>query len=399
MSNWIREAEAALTAGGRTYAENGAEVTPSHAPPILDATGARALLAPFFAAFMWAALVFREQQAHSTLEPLALGLRVLAYALTLRALRVLFALGERIKLAWQRRRYALVVSPEGLFFRAPDRDVVVPRENVLNIKEQAATALGARSSQRWAEVYVVTHPDSGRLFVTLPPIFGHSPRALAEQLMRWRGAPEHAPLAATSTILTADGGSEELPSRLWERVAAGEAVPGVVPIRHGNGWLKGGPYASMLLGLAVLDGYVRLPAQAQSALDPTPALLLAAALVFMPLAWAFLTRASLRKRRGLSLVLTPSALLSRSRGGSIVSAAWNSVSRIDVFSRSSWSLLKGAYDAQTLVVQRKREANVQCTEVFLAVPVEVAAGLCEAYKRAAVSATDAEVEGDSQSVT
>src|ERR1700759_2835867 len=86
-SNWISDAEAALTSG---TASDSADIVDIHAPAVLDADGARALIAPFLAGFMWAAVVFRELQTHSSLDPMALLFRVLALSLTLRAMRVLF---------------------------------------------------------------------------------------------------------------------------------------------------------------------------------------------------------------------------------------------------------------------------------------------------------------------
>jgi hypothetical protein len=379
MANWIREAEHALGAAGAPSVHSSAEVVEKHAPALIDANGARALVAPFLAGFMWAALVFRETQIHSTLEPLALLLRLLAYALTLRAVRLLWVLAGRIRLALQRSRFGLVLTREGLFLRAPDRDVVVPQEDILEIREQAATALGSRATQRWADVYLITRPETGRVYLALPPIFGHSPRALAEQLMRWRhGAPDPAP--------PVDVTKDELPNRLWDRAAQGEAIADVVAIAHGQRWLARGPYASMLLGLAVLDGYVRLPAQARDQLEPGPALMLASALVIVPAAWAFFTRARLRSRRGLSLVLTPGALLVRAARGSAIRLPWSDITRVEVHSRNSWSLLRGAFDARTLLVHRKQEISAQLTEDFLALPIDVVAGLCEVYRKRAVVA-------------
>ena len=379
MSHWIREAEAALS-GKRTPERDGAEagevdVVEHHAPTLLDAGFARALTAPFLAGFMWAAVVFRETQAQSSLDPLALLLRVLSLALTLRALVVLWRLALRLRLALRWKRYALVLTDQGLLYRTPETDVVVPKTDLLDVREQAATALSARSGARWADVYVVTQPESGRAYIALPPIFRRSPRALAELLMRWRGAPEPAsqPLAAST---------ESLPSRLWERAAAGESLPGVVAVRHGSGWLKRGPYASMLLGIAVLDGFLRLPAAAQRAVNPMPALLLAAALVIVPLAWVVFTRRSLSAKGGLTLVLSPAELLTRTRGG-IVRVPWSSVTRVEVQSRTSWSLVQGAYEARNLVLHRERESNTVVAEAFLGMPIDVVAGLCDAYRKRA----------------
>jgi hypothetical protein len=250
--------------------------------------------------------------------------------------------------------------------------------DVLDVREQQAVALGARGINNSADVYVVTHPSSGRTHVALPPVFAASPRALAERLMRWRGmGPAATPLPAASV--------EPLPSKLWERTANGEALEGVVAIRHGNGWLKRGPYASMLLGIAVLDGFLRLPSQAQHSINPTPALLLAGLLVIVPVGWYVLTRGSLRARRGLALVLSPVDVLSRARSG-VIRAPWDSVSRVEIQSRMSWSLLQGGHSSRTLDIQRRdREAGIQCAESFMEVPIEVVAGLCDAFRKAAAN--------------
>jgi hypothetical protein len=376
MSNWIADAEAALSIRKRSpQSTTDIDIVDTHMPALLDASSARALLSPFFAAFMWAAVVFRETQTHSSLDPLALLLRVLALAMTLRALGVLWSFAQRLRLVLQWRRYGLVVTDEGLLFRAPDRDVVVQVEDVLDVREQHAIATSAHSGGRSANVYVVTHPSTGRTHVALPPVFAASPRALAERLMRWRGmAGETKALPSTS--------SEPLPSKLWDRSAAGEVLEGVVVIRHGNNWMKRGPYASMLLGIAVLDGFIRLPTQAQQTINPVPALLLAAALVIVPGAWYLFTRASLRSRNGLALVLSPQDVLSRERSG-VQRAAWTSVSRVEVYARSSWSLLQGAHTTRTLIIHRQREASVQCAETFMDTPIEVTAALCDAYRKQA----------------
>ena len=396
MPNWIEDAEAALRRDRMPSAESSAEVIETYAPPLLDATGARALVAPFLAGFMWAALVFRETQTHSTLEPLALLFRVLAYALTLRAVRVSIDLFRRVRLALQRSRYGLVLTRDGLLLRLPGHDVVIPHDDILAIHEQHASALGAQTTRHWADVFVVTRPETGRLFIALPPIFGHSPRRLAEQLMRWRGARDRDEDAPEVTAEAPHDDVEQiLPSRLWERVAQGEQLPGVAAVRHGYGWLERGPYASVLLGLAVLDGYVRLPTQAARALNPLPALLLAGALVILPSAWVLLTRARLGSRRGLALVVSRGALLLRAGRSGVARVPWSSITRVEVVSRSSWSLLKGAHDSRTLVAQRKRESNLQCRADFMAVPVEVVVGLCEHYrKRAVASASSAADAGE-----
>src|ERR1700712_1238400 len=217
MSSWIQEAEAALTSRKLSpNSESDIEIVDAHAPALLDASGARALMSPFLAGFMWAAVVFRETQTHSTLDPLALLLRVLALSMTLRAVGVLWSFARKLRLLLQHRRYGLVLTDEGVLFRAPDRDVVVPISDVLDIREQEAASLSARASSSGAEVYLVTHPNSARTHVALPPLFAASPRALAERLMRWRGmGPAATPLPAASAEPLS------LPSKLWERIASG----------------------------------------------------------------------------------------------------------------------------------------------------------------------------------
>jgi hypothetical protein len=373
MSNWIRAAEAALE--GRPSEGIAAEVLPGSAPPLLDANGVRALVSPFLASFMWAAAVFRETQAHQPLDPLALLFRVLALALSLRALRLLIQLSGRLRIWLARQRYALALTPEGLLFRAPRGDVVVARAAILDVREHGGD-WGGKSGRRWADVYVITHPDSDRLFVALPPVFERTPGVLAETLMRWRGAVEPASEAAPAT-------AEPLVSKLWERVAQGERVPGVVGIRHGSAWLQRGPYASVLLGLAVLDGFLRLPPSARIQVSLGPALLLGAALVVVPVGWIVFTRASLTARQGLALVLTPAELLVRTRAG-VQRVAWSSVMRIEVQSRTTWSILQGAHETRQLVVHRKGEPSIQCGEAFLSVPADVVAGLCDAYRKGLV---------------
>jgi hypothetical protein len=384
MSNWIADAEAALSSRKVSpHSTTDIDIVDTHSPTLLDANGARALLSPFFAGFMWAAVVFRETQSHSSLDPLALLLRVLALAMTARALGVLWRFAHKLRFLLQWRRYGLVVTGEGLLFRAPDRDVVVPRADVLDVREQHAVAGASRSSHSAAEVYVVTHPSSGRSHVTLPAVFTASPRVLAERLMRWRGQ------GGEPTALPEES-PEPLPSKLWERSAAGEVLPGVVVVKHGNSWMKRGPYASMLLGIAVLDGFVRLPTQAAQSINPVPALLLAAALVIVPAAWYLFTRASLRARKGVALVLSPQDLLSRGRGG-VIRAPWSEVSKVELLARSTWSLLQGAHTSRTLLVRRKRESSVECAETFMETPIEVVAALCDAYrKRAQAVAPDTE---------
>jgi hypothetical protein len=374
MANWIEAASAALQGGPTEGVE--VDVLPRAQPPLLDANGVRALLSPFIAAFLWAATLFRETQVHHALDPLSLLFRVLALALSVRALRLLIELSAKLRVRLAAARYALALTPEGLLFRSPDGDVVVPREHVLDVRARGDWA--GKSARRWADVYVVTHPDSTRFYLALPPLFERTPGILAETLMRWRGAPADVPPADTESPEP-----EPLATKLWERAARREPTPGVVAIRHGSAWLQRGPYASVLLGIAMLDGFLRMPAESRALLSQGPAQLLAAALVCIPLGWIVFTRASLASRQGLAMVLTPAELLVRSRAG-LQRIAWSNVTRSEVQARTTWSILQGAHEARALVVHRKDAPAIQCSEAFVSTPVEVIAALCDAYRKGMV---------------
>jgi hypothetical protein len=373
MSNWISAAEAALA--GRPSEDVSVEVLPRSVPPLVDAPGIRALVSPFLASFMWAAAVFRETQAHQALDPLALLFRVLALALSLRAVRLLIELFGKLRIRLALQRYALALTPDGLLYRTPRGDVVVPRHEILDVRERGEW--GGKTGPRWADVYVITHPDSARTFIALPPLFERTPGVLAESLMRWRGVIEALP--SPSSVEP----SEPLASKLWDRVAQGERIPGVTAIRHGSAWLQRGPYASVLLGIAVLEGFLRLPDSARVVVSLGPALLLGMALIVVPVGWIVFTRASLAARKGLALVLTPAELLVRTRAG-VQRVPWSNTTRCEVQSRTTWSILQGAHETRQLIVHRKGEQSIQCGESFLSLPAEVAAGLCDAYRKGLV---------------
>jgi hypothetical protein len=398
MSSWIESAETALRAtGSATSIDAEVEVLRASRPPVFDADGVRSLVAPFMAAFMWAGSIFRELQSGTTLDPLALLLRLLALAMTVRAVTLLWLLGKRVQLWLRSSQYSLALTPDGLLYRTPDMDLALPREDILEVRERGRWR--DRGGRRFADVYVITQPRSGRLFVALPPVFERTPGVLAERLMRWLGAPvasetdadadaevESQPEAATGTPPTAARPDEPAPlaSELWERAARGERPPGITVIPHGRAWLQRGPYASMLLGLAVLDGFVRLPQITRDKVDVTVPLVLVAALVIVPVGWFFITRAQLKSRRGLAAVLTQTELLLRTRAG-LLRTPWTTIERIDTESRSAWSLLLGAHEARTMIIRRRKAAPLQYHESFIGVPLEVVSGLCDAYRKSRIA--------------
>jgi hypothetical protein len=374
MSNWIRAAEAAISRSAQP--DPSVDVVSLESPPLFDSDGVRALLSPFLAGFMWAAMIFRELQADQPFDPLALLLRLLALALTLRALVLLTGLARRFRLRLSYRRYALALTDEGLLYRSPAMDVALQREDILDVRERGHWR--NKGGRRFADVYVVTHPRIGRSHLALPPVFERTPGVLAERLMRWLGPRDS---AALGEVPQPD--SQALASKLWERVAAGETIPGVIKIPHGSAWLQRGPYASVLLGIAVLDGFIRLPAENQQQVGLTMPLVLVGALVIVPISWYLLTRAQLRPRLGLALVLAPSELLVRLRSG-VQRTAWAQLAAAEIEVRAAWSILLGAHESRTLVLARKNAAEIRYHESFIGAPLEVVVALCEAYRKGAV---------------
>jgi hypothetical protein len=210
-------------------------------------------------------------------------------------------------------------------------------------------------------------------------VFESTPGVLAERLMRWLGPPD---AAESSEPPAAD--AQLLVSELWERVAHGERPSGVSAIPHGNAWLQRGPFASLLLGVAVLEGFVRLPEDTRQQLGASVPLLLLAALVIVPIAWLLMTRAQLASRRGLAAILTPAELLLRTRAG-VMRVAWPLVVQIEIESRAAWSLLLGAHESRWLTLRRKNAPELRFQESFSGVPLEVLNALSEAYRKARIS--------------
>jgi hypothetical protein len=365
-SDWIARCEAAV----RGEPAQDVDRVPPARPPLLDARGRRALLAPLTAGFLWAAVVFREGMAHP-LDPLALLLRLLALAATLRALVALALLGARLRELLRRDRYRLALGDEGLLLRTPRTDFAVPKSEIVDVIEHGAWQ--ERGAQRWADVYVVTRPESGRVYLALPPFFAHTPGVLAERLMRWRGvvqAPaEREPRAPA-----------ELASKLFDAVAAGERPPGVAVIEHGRGWLRRGPYATVLLGVAALEGWLRSPADVRMQFGATAPLVIGLCLLVVPVLWIVLTRRDMAPRRGIALVLTPAELLLRTRSG-VHRVRWSDVARVEIASRTAWSILFGAHESRSLIVLRKGDDPISYAEPFLGAPAEVVLALCEAYRK------------------
>jgi hypothetical protein len=272
--------------------------------------------------------------------------------------------------------HALALAEEGLLLRTPRGDVTVARTEVVDVIEPGRW--GERSGPRWSEVYVVTEPESGRLHVALPPVFDATPGMLAERLMRWRGRP-------TNQARPAGEATPPLASKLWEDLARGARPPGIAVVAHGRGWMKRGPWATVLLGAAVLEGWWRLPAATTRAVGSTGPLVATLCLVLVPLAWVLWSRRDIARRGGMALVLTPNDFMLRTRAG-VQRFAWTQVAKVDLHARRTWSMLEGAHPTRSIVFERKNAAPVVLDETVLALPAEVVHGLAEAYRKRANAA-------------
>jgi hypothetical protein len=375
--SWIERAEAALRGQGSGGSETAAqpdaddvELLPGRRPTLFDAFGRRALLAPFLAGFFWAAAIFREGM-HHPLEPIALALRLLAYALSVRCALLGLVLGKRLRVILQRERYKLVLTTEGLLLRTPLADYAVPKDDIVDVREPGAWQ--ERGATRWADVYLIMRPSSGRTHLALPPVFDRTPGTLAERLMRWRGVVE--PPAERPERVPAD-----LPSKLFDAAAAGKAPEGVAAIPQGRGWMQRAPYATVLLGVALLEGYLRMPAAARGFLGAAAPGMALLCLIVAPAFWFLVTRRDVASRKGIALVLAPAELLLRTRSGTH-RVAWSNVAKLQIAAKTVWTILQGTHASRVLVIMRKDDDPVQYSEAYLGVPAEVVAGLCEGYRK------------------
>ncbi len=378
MTTWVSRAEEAL--GGRAPGAEDTVVLRGQRPVLLDAEGMRAAAAPLLAAVVWASAAFVEMRAGTSVDPIALGLRVVALGMTLRVLVLGARMLRRLAVFGAAPRCALVLTSEGLLYRGPEVDVAIPREQVLGVAERGRWQERA-SGRRYAEVYVVTDPESGRTHLALPPIFEDTPGRLAERLMRWRGGweeregYEHPP-------------PHELASKVYDEAAEGRPMPGATAVRHGRGWIAKGPYIVVLIAAAAADGIARGGPAVWSAIDPAVGGGLFLVLVAVLARWLWMERRDIAPQKGLSMVLTPSELLIRTRGG-MLRTRWRDLAGASVASKRAWSVLEGMHEARQLVLSRRGEGPIRYDEPYLGLPVEVAQILVEAYRTGRVPRVEA----------
>lgn len=390
QQHWITRAEAALD--GRPDPD--VDIVGVRRPPVLDADGVKAVMAPFFAALFYMAAHFLELDKGS-MYPGALLLNLIALGFTARAVILGVVLARRLGVYSKTARYGLALADGGLLYRSPDGgDLPIPRQDILEIRERGMWRKRT-AARRYSPVYIITQPDTGRTHVELPPVLDESPSRLAERLQRWLGeldAPDDYQLP----------GASELPSKLFDAAAAGEHAPGTTVLRHGASWLRRGPYATILMGVALASGFLRLPQATQDRVGLTAPAIILFALLCVPILWFIMTRFDLASRKGLSLVLTPAETMLRTRVGVLV-VRWKDLRQVEIDSGSGWSLLLGQHERRALVLHRNcltckgggtidggqcktckgsgRDMDyISYVETFLGAPAEVVHALCSGYQ-------------------
>lgn len=367
--------ETDLLARGRELAtdasapKKGEAVLVGRWPPVLEGDGVRGLLAPLLAATAWAGASFREMVSGSV-DPLALFMRLLAIGLSVRALFLLSALLRRLALGAASSRARLVLMDEGLYARLPDGEHVMLRSEIAGVTEHGAWQ--GRGGRRFSPVYVVGS-TAAPLYLTLPPIFEETPGVLAERLMRWLGAND-----GPETPVFPD--PVGLASKAYDDAASGTLSAGTLAVKHGTRWLRGGPYSSMLLAIAVTDGWLRAPESIREAVGPWPVIGAVIVSIVVPLGWIAVARREIHPRHGLAMVLTPAEVLFRTRSG-VIRTRWSKLARVNIDERNAWSVLEGFHRARALVLRRKEDEPIRYEEVFLGIPAEVAQVLLDAYRR------------------
>lgn len=383
---WIETARE--VARGRREAPAGWQVLAGERPTLIDAESIRAILALFVAVLAWTGAIFRELVAGTPIDPLGLFMRLVALAMTVRAVLLGRDVAARVSVWARARASTLILAPEGLWARLPEGEVAADRDEIAGVAERG-TWQARSAGRRYSPVYVVlTSPM--RTHLELPPIFDATPGVLAERLMRWRGAtplPEEPRFPEPAALA----------SKVYDDAARGVRDPGTIVIRHGDGWMRRGPWATVLLGVAILEGFARAPAAQQEALGAPFVGAAALALVLVPLIWLFTTRRSIAPRLGLAMVLTPAELLMRAKGG-VLRVRWPSLQRLSIDVRGRLSVIEGWALHRALVIKRKDGAPITYDEAFLGVPAEVALTLCDAYASGALLPREAASSSGEQAV-
>lgn len=363
---WIEESRRAAQGAPR----NGFEVLRGSWPPVLDGDGVRGVFVPLLGVVAGLGAYFRMLLGHDGFDPIALILLVLSVGLLARGSILFVQLAERLRIAFRARSSALVLSKDGLFFTDGQNEQTIERTSIVSILESGMWQ-SRRGGNRWSPIYIVGS-TADALLLTLPPIFEEGSGVVAERLMRWQGVrylPEEVVHEAPAALA----------SQVYDDASRGIVSEGTLVIRHGNGWLARGPYASLVLAIAIGLAMAALPSEALAAVWPLTVAAIAIA-VIAPFLWIAMKRREISVRRGLAMVLTPAEVLMRTRAG-VHRAAWPKLQRTSIDQKRAFSLLGGMHMAKILVLKRKDDTPIRYEEAYLGMPVEVAQVLIDAYRR------------------
>lgn len=372
---WIEESRSAAQGAPRS----GFEVLRGSWPPVLDGDGVRGVFVPLLGVVAGLGAYFRMLLGHDGFDPIALILLVLSVGLLARGSILFVQLAERLRIAIRARKSALVLSKEGLFFTDGQHEQTIERTSIVSILESGMWQ-SRRGGNRWSPIYIVGS-TADALLLTLPPIFEEGSGVVAEKLMRWQGV-RYLPEEVTHEAPAA------LASQVYDDASRGIVSEGTLVIRHGNGWLTRGPYASLVLAVAIGLAMAALPNEARAAVWPLTLGAIAIA-VIAPFLWIAMKRREISVRRGIAMVLTPAEVLMRTRAG-VHRAAWPKLQRTSIDQKRAFSLLGGMHMAKILVLKRKDDTPIRYEEAYLGMPVEVAQVLIDAYRRGELPMRSAE---------
>lgn len=367
MDSWIDKARVALD--GKHDAD--VEVVGKRRPPVFDIDGVQAVTAPLVAACAWLGAIFRESVIGHPLDFWALLLRLFGLALTIRAVLLGWSLYNRIRAWLNTEKYGLALTREGLLLRTPGGDKALSREQIIGIRE--CSRQSGRTGHRWRDLYLVTRPETGSLYVAVGPFFDASSSILAARLTRWLGP-------VTPQASSGYPNPNQPADMLFKQVRAGQRPQGVLAIPFGRAWIKRAPYASVLLGFAVLDGFIRFEPLAGTTIAPTVPLAIAICLIAVPLVWLIMVRRQLGPITRAALLMTPAALLISIRA-QIEQISWSQYLRAEIVTKNVWSMLEGTYESRSIVCSDDQGFTVTISEAYLGIPAEVIVAAAEAYQQ------------------
>lgn len=339
----------------------GATLLRGQRPPIFDGLGMSAIVLLLVTAVAWVGVA----RGGNALEPLTLLTTFVAAAASARLLAMFVTLWPRFRVYHEAPEHSLSLLAEGLVWRSPDTEVVLPRESIVAIQEQGQWQRRA-AGRRYGLVWVIAQPRAGTAIWALPPIFDETPGMLASRLERWRGSVE----PYTGELPEDD----MLPSARYDAAAKGVAAEGMAWIRHGLGWLRRGPYAGPLFALITAPALASVPAIATLLWALLPLI------IAIPFGWLLLSLREVRPRKGLSMVLTPTELLLRTRGG-VLRTQWSEMQQIHLDSSPGWTLLDGFQRARRLVITRRDDPPIRYDETYLGFDAEAVQRLLNAYRK------------------